>query len=239
LTYAHLLVDEVQDLSVVELAVLLRCAAREGSVTLAGDPAQRMVFDTGYRGWEDLLTALGLDTVSIAPLQIGYRSTAEIQRFAQAVLGPQWSENAPAASRVGVPVEAFHFGDPGEAVVFLADALRELSHQEPLASVALIARYPAQAETYYQALRKAEVPGLRRVVEQDFSFAPGIEVTDVRQVKGLEFDYVLLLDVNAESYPDTTESRHLLHIAATRAAHQLWLIVPGQPSRVLQALAAK
>jgi len=239
LTYAHLLVDEVQDLSVVELAVVLRCAARDGSVTLAGDPAQRMVFDTGYRGWEGLLTALGLDTVSIAPLQIGYRSTAEIQRFAQAVLGPRWSERAPAASRAGVPVEAFHFGDPGEAVVFLADALRELSHQEPLASVALIARYPAQAETYYQALRKAEVPGLRRVVEQDFSFAPGIEVTDVRQVKGLEFDYVLLLDVNAESYPDTTESRHLLHVAATRAAHQLWLIVPGQPSRVLQSLSTK
>ncbi|MFH2006848.1 MAG: ATP-binding domain-containing protein [bacterium] len=233
LAYTHMMVDEVQDLSVVELAVLLRCVASDGSVTLAGDPAQRMEFDTGYEDWPQLMRALDLKGVEVSPLQIGYRSTAEIQRFARAVLGPEWTDDAPAASRPGVPVEAFTFGDPGEAVVFLADALRDLTGQEPLASVALIARYPEQAEMYYHALRAADVAGLRRVTEQDFSFAPGIEVTDVRQVKGLEFDYVLLLDVNAESYNDTSESRHLLHIAATRAAHQLWLICPGKTSPVL------
>ncbi len=233
LQYNHLMVDEVQDLSVVELAVVLSCVSSGGSVTMAGDPAQRMVFDTGYDGWSELLAALSLDGVEVSPLRIGYRSTAEIQRFARAVLGPMWSDDAPQASRPGVPVEAFSFGDPGEAVVFLADALRDLITQEPLASVALIARYPAQAEMYYQALRGAEITALRRVTHQDFSFAPGIEVTDIRQVKGLEFDYVLLLDVNAESYNDTAESRHLLHIAATRAAHQLWLICPGSSSPVL------
>lgn len=233
LAYNHLMVDEVQDLSVVELAVLLSCVASGGSVTLAGDPAQRMVFDTGYNDWTGLMSALSLDGVEVSPLRIGYRSTAEIQRFARAVLGPAWSDDAPQASRPGVPVEVFSFGDPGEAVVFLADALRDLTTQEPLASVALIARYPAQAQMYYHALRGAEITALRRVTEQDFSFAPGIEVTDVRQVKGLEFDYVLLLDVNAESYNDTPESRHLLHIAATRAAHQLWLICPGSSSPLL------
>jgi DNA helicase-2/ATP-dependent DNA helicase PcrA len=236
LTYAHVFVDEVQDLSVVELSALLGCLAPGAAVTLAGDPAQRMVFDTGYRDWTGLLGALGQDSVAIEPLRIGYRSTAEIQRFAQLVLGPRWEDEAPRASRPGVPVEAFHFSDPGEAVVFLADALRELGSQEPLASVALITRYPAQADSYYRALRAAEVAGLRRVVDQGFSFTPGIEITDVRQVKGLEFDYVLLLDVTAESYPDTEEARHLLHIASTRAAHQLWLIVPGRPSPVIESI---
>jgi len=235
LAYNHMMVDEVQDLSVVELAVLLSCSASGGSVTLAGDPAQRMVFDTGYDDWPGLMTALSMDSVEVSPLRVGYRSTAEIQRFARAVLGPQWSDDAPRAIRPGVPVEAFSFGDPGEAVVFLADALRDLTNEEPMASVALIARYPAQAEMYYSALRGAEVTGLRRVTAQNFSFAPGIEVTDVRQVKGLEFDYVLLLDVNAESYSDNAESRHLLHIAATRAAHQLWLICPGTVSPVLDS----
>ncbi|HEY5283771.1 MAG TPA: ATP-binding domain-containing protein, partial [Polyangia bacterium] len=64
-------------------------------------------------------------------------------------------------------------------------------------------------------------------------FRPGIDVTDVRQVKGLEFDYVVLLDVNATSYGSDDESRHLFHIAATRAAHQLWLIVTGKPSLLI------
>jgi DNA helicase II / ATP-dependent DNA helicase PcrA len=52
-------------------------------------------------------------------------------------------------------------------------------------------------------------------------------------VKGLEFDYVLCMDVNASNYPDTLEARHLLHIAATRAAHQLWLVVTAEPSPLL------
>ena len=58
-----LFVDEVQDLSVVELSVLLGCLASGGAVTLAGDPAQRMVFDTGYRDWPELLGALGQSSV--------------------------------------------------------------------------------------------------------------------------------------------------------------------------------
>lgn len=237
LRYAHLFVDEVQDLSAVDLAVILETAGEDGSVTLAGDPAQRMVFDTGIQGWSELLAALHRGAQTVEALQIGYRSTAEIQRFAQAVLGSRWRDATPQPARHGVPVEAFHFGEAGEAVAFLADALRALVQAEPLASVALVARYPAQAEAYHRALRKAEVPGLRLVTDQGFRFAAGIEVTDVRQVKGLEFDYVILLDVTADSYPDSEEARHLLHIAATRAAHQLWVVAPGRPSPILRNLA--
>ena len=94
----------------------------------------------------------------------------------------------------------------------------------------LITRYPAQAELYADALTRADVPAVRLVRDQWFSFKPGIEVVDVAQVKGLEFDYVILLDVTAANYPNTLESRHMLHIAATRAVHQLWLVATGTPS---------
>ncbi|MEO7097048.1 MAG: ATP-binding domain-containing protein, partial [Polyangiales bacterium] len=77
---------------------------------------------------------------------------------------------------------------------------------------------------------RAEIPNLRRVKDQDFPVRAGVDVTDVRQVKGLEWDYVVLLDVNANSYGADDESRHLLHIAATRSAHQLWLVASGEPS---------
>lgn len=234
LAYAHLMVDEVQDMSAVELAVLLGCRAPGGSVTLAGDPAQRLHFDTGYDDWPGLLRALGQGGVAVRPLRIGYRSTAEIQSFSRQVLGAGWQADTPTAVRHGAAVEMFRFGDPGEAVAFLADALRDLASEEPLASVALIARFPGQATLYFQGLERAQVASLRRVSEQDFAFTPGIEVTDVKQVKGLEFDYVVLLDVNSDVYPDTAEARHLLHIAATRAAHQLWVLVTGAPSPLLK-----
>ena len=62
---------------------------------------------------------------------------------------------------------------------------------------------------------------------------PLFDVTDVRQVKGLQFDYVVLLEVSRASYPTQDEARHLLHIAATRAAHQLWVTSSGEPSMLL------
>ena len=63
---------------------------------------------------------------------------------------------------------------------------------------------------------------LRLVDDQNFAFAPGIDVVDVDQVKGLEFDYVVIIEANAFAYPDTPHHQRLLHVAATRAVHQLW-----------------
>jgi DNA helicase-2/ATP-dependent DNA helicase PcrA len=118
-------------------------------------------------------------------------------------------------------------------VAFLGEALRDLMMGEPRSSVAIIARYPEQADLYYDGMLKAEVPFARRIARQDFPFKPGVDVTDVRQVKGLEFDYVVLLEVSNASYPADDEARHLLHIAATRAAHQLWVMSVGEPSPLL------
>jgi DNA helicase II / ATP-dependent DNA helicase PcrA len=39
--------------------------------------------------------------------------------------------------------------------------------------------------------------------------------------------------VTESAYPEEDEARHLLHIGITRAAHQLWLLSSGRPSRLL------
>jgi DNA helicase-2/ATP-dependent DNA helicase PcrA len=231
--YEHVVIDEAQDLCPLEVRVLLDCVTAGKSVTIAGDRAQKMVFDNGFTDWPQLLADAGLPHVEIQPLTITYRSTRQVMELSQYVLGPlQDGENAVIA-RDGAPVGYFEFGDQGEAVAFLGEALRGLMQREPSASVALIARFPQQADLYHEALRVAEVPKLRRVRREDFTFTAGIDVTDVRQVKGLEFDYVVILDPTRQNYPATTPSRHLLHIAATRAAFQLWLICAGDRSPLL------
>ena len=233
LVYEHILADEAQDLSPVELAVVVDTASKSQSITLAGDVAQRLHMDNSFTGWDDVLRELGLSHVEVEPLRLAYRSTAEIVDFAREVLGPLADQDAPAATRRGAPVELFRFSHSGDAVGYLAEELRDLLRQEPSASVCVIARYPEQADLYYAGLLGAEVPRLRRIAEQDFPFKPGIDVTDVRQVKGLEFDYVILLETTSSVYPPDDEARHLLHIAATRAAHQLWLICSTKPSLLL------
>ncbi|MEC9073432.1 MAG: ATP-binding domain-containing protein, partial [Myxococcota bacterium] len=101
------------------------------------------------------------------------------------------------------------------------------------AYVALLCAHMGDAHNWFNVLERAEVPHLDLVDDQDFSFSPGIEVTDIRSSKGLEFDYVVLLGVDADRYGTDDGSRHLLHVGATRAAHQLWFVSTGRPSKLL------
>lgn len=234
LSYDHLMLDEVQDFSHLEVAVLMNAVSPGRPVTLAGDAAQKIDRESGFVSWEDLLDDLGAKDSRIVPLQVAYRSTVEIMRLSRDVLGPAAEEESKAL-RHGAPVELHRFSDPGQAVGFLGEALRDLARREPQANIAVIARHPNQAGMYYDGLKKSEIPRLSLVLEQDFSFAPGVEVTEIRQVKGLEFDYVILVDVNKDTYPDDEESRHLLHVGATRGAHQLWIFVTKTPSEILPA----
>ena len=233
LLYEHLFVDEAQDLAPVDLSVLMHVVNQPRSITLAGDTAQRLFMDSGFRDWRQTLDELGLSRVDVEPLRIAYRSTREVMEFARAVLGPLADPTPPVAPRSGAPVEHHHFPSQGAAAAFLADAIRPLLQREPRATLAVLARHPEQADVYYDALRMAEIPHLRRIRSYEFAFRPGVEVTEIRQVKGLEYDYVVLVDVNAATYPSDDESRHLLHIGATRAAHQLWVVSSGAPSTLL------
>ncbi|HSY41710.1 MAG TPA: 3'-5' exonuclease, partial [Polyangia bacterium] len=233
LSYEHLMVDEVQDFSPLELAVLLDATSAQRSVTLAGDTAQAIAPEHGFSDWAALLDFLEIAHERVEPLRVSYRSTREIVDAAEHVLGPLMGDIRPVAPRAGAPVESFPFGSAGESAEFLSHALKELVRAEPDASVALLARHPEQARIYYEALANAEVPNLRLVSDQDFSFTAGIDVTDVRQSKGLEFDIVILLEVTETSYPATDDARRLLHVAMTRAAHQLWVTYTGAPSPLL------
>ncbi len=234
---AHLFVDEVQDASPLELRVLLELAGKEHSITLSGDTAQRMHDEGDDRGefsWSSLLKDLGVSgDDALEPLKVSYRSTEEITTFARSVLGPFAHEAEPIATRSGPPVELFTFASPGEAVAFLADALKELARNEPDANVALVSRFSQQADVYFEGLSRAEVPNVRRVKKQDFTWEAGFDVTDIRQTKGLEFDEVILLETNASSFPVSDQARHALYVGATRAAHQLWCISSETPSKLV------
>jgi DNA helicase II / ATP-dependent DNA helicase PcrA len=233
LVYEHILVDEAQDLSPVELAVVLDCSSKARSITLSGDVQQRLLMDNGFSDWKTVLGDLGMSHVEIEPLKLSYRSTSEIIEFSRHVLGPLASKDEPVAVRNGAPVELYTFGHTGDALAFLSESLRELMQTEPSASVAVVSRYPEQADVYFEGLKRGEVPYVRRIAEQDFPFKPGIDVTDVRQVKGLEFDYVIAVEVTDAAYPPEDEARHLLHICATRAAHQLWILTSARPSPLI------
>ncbi len=235
LRYRHLAIDEVQDFSPTEVRVLLGCLDDKQSITLAGDTQQHVMRDSGFTSWTDFFRHLGVEGTAVNTLKVSYRSSAQIVQFALDVLGDlREDEDPPMVTKSGPPVELFRFTDHGACVAFLADVLKELIESEPLASVVLLTPGQDVSATYYGGLRAGEVPRLRRVSDQDFTFAPGIEITELDQVKGLEFDYVILVEANAAQLPDTPSARRLLHVGATRAVHQLWVTSVGTPSPIIR-----
>jgi len=100
----------------------------------------------------------------------------------------------------------------------------------------VVARGPEVARSLHRLL--ADMPEVRLVLDGAFSFRPGVDLTDVESVKGLEFDYVIVPDASAATYPATDEARRRLHVAATRASHQLWVAAVGTPSPLIASLRA-
>jgi DNA helicase II / ATP-dependent DNA helicase PcrA len=226
--YAHVVVDEAQELSPIELRVLGH--AVEGSVTVAGDAAQRIDRSGYFASWEAVMEALG-KRAAPAYLTTSYRCPGPIVALAHAVLGPDAPAAVPHAHRDGAPVLASVVPGEGHAALAIVRALQDLRDREPGVSVAILARDAEAARALHEVVSRA-LPA-RLVRDGDLSFGPGVEITEVAEVKGLEFDYVIIPDASARHYPATPEHRRMLHVALTRAARQAWILSPGAPSPLL------
>lgn len=229
---SHLVLDEAEDFSLFELYVLGRQQGDSPRVTLAGDEAQQT--SSSFAGFDAALEELGASEPELCRLAISYRCPRPIFEIAQAILGPLASTTPQSAAREGAPVGHFHFPNPTLANLFCANEVSDLLQREPRASIAVILP-DAQAARRFHALLP-ESARARLVLAGEFEFEPGIDVTDVDNVKGLEFDYVILPDVSESAYPQTDEARRRLHVAVTRAVSQLWLVSGAVRSPILPEL---
>jgi DNA helicase-2/ATP-dependent DNA helicase PcrA len=234
--YTHLVLDEAQELSEVELLILGQAVATHGSVTVAGDSAQQIGAGTSFESWDKVMGALGRGRAAPVTLETSYRCTAPIVEFGQAVLGPLAPKSAPVPAIDGAPVSRSLLSSDMHAALVLAEALSDLLARETSARVAVIAREEQTAERLYDALH--HLLPVRLVLDGRFLFKPGIDITSVAQVKGLEFDYVVIPDASRAAYPADDTSRRLLHVAATRAIHQLWVIANGAWSPLVPGVEA-
>ena len=102
-TFAHVIVDEAQELTDAEWQMLLvRCPTR--SFTIVGDRAQARHGFT--ESWRERLIRVGIDRIEVAPLSINYRTPVEIMVEAEPVIRAALPDaNVPTSIRsTGVPV---------------------------------------------------------------------------------------------------------------------------------------
>jgi superfamily I DNA/RNA helicase len=223
---SHLVLDEAEDFSLFELLVLGRQLGDLRSVTLAGDEAQQT--ESSFAGWQESVATMGVGHAATVRLAVSYRCPQPVAELAHRILGTLAPQNPARAARQGAPLGRFRFPSEAQAQLFLASTLRDLMDREPGASVAVIAHDAATARRFHASV--AELPEARLVLNGEFNFEPGIDFTDVDHAKGLEWDYVIVPDLTRDAYPATADSRRRLHVAVTRASHQLWMVTGGLTS---------
>jgi len=206
--YGHVIVDEAQDLTPMQLRAVSR-RGRDGALTILGDVAQA----TGaiaYRSWNDVLPSLPRgDEGTVEELRHAYRVPREIMDFALPLL----------------PVIA-----PGAAapISYRTGALPP--HVRRVASEHLL------AEAYREAARLAtEASGLIAVIVPDELLEPalaraglydGIPLLTPRQAKGLEFDHVVV--VEPALVAEHEQGLRELYVALTRPTKTL-VVVHARP----------
>lgn len=219
--FDHLVVDEAQDFGAVELTALLASVRSRTGVTIVGDTNQKIVPEVDFIGWDALASELGITGVSVARLEVAHRSTAEIMAVADTLVG----DHSPAAAHGARPT--LTVVDPASLHDSLAALVRAEIASAPKGHVCVVCPRRKDVPPTLAALQQrldsdaTFAAPLREGHNKAFEFGAGVTVTNLRQIKGLEFDSVIVFDPSAEAYPDTDQGRRNLYTAVTRAKDRL------------------
>jgi hypothetical protein len=217
-TFGHVVADEAQDLSPMQLrAIGRRC--RFGSATLLGDLAQRTTPWSAGR-WEDALGHLGRRTPRVEHLPRAFRAPKEVLDYANRLLPEIAPGVRPARSVRSVPgslrVRAV---TPETTTAAWLEALDEALAEE--GSVGLIAADAALPAVCAELERRGV--DFREV--DRFDTAARLAVVPASAVKGLEFDQVVLVEPAAIADPALGPAGlRRLYTALTRAVLALRVV---------------
>ncbi|MBK8590794.1 MAG: ATP-binding domain-containing protein [Sandaracinaceae bacterium] len=119
----------------------------------------------------------------------------------------------------------------------LAASIRRIREHDVRATVAVVARSASTARRIAGPL--AAALSVELALDGHFDFRRGLHVTTVSDVRGLEFDYVLLPDVDAATYPADDESRRALYLALTRTCTATSITWVGRASPMIRHTAER
>ncbi|MEZ5138564.1 MAG: AAA family ATPase [Acidimicrobiales bacterium] len=223
-TYGHIVVDEAQDLSPMQLAMISR-RSLNGSLTVVGDIAQ----STGawaHASWDEILALLpDRRPARREQLTVGYRIPGPNMDLAARVLARSAPELRPPRSvrQDGRP-PVFHRVEHGDQLgPAVAGAVRDEMAAVGSGNVAVVC--PAsRVDECSQALTAV---GIDHGVAIEQGLNHQVTVVPVGIVKGLELDATVVVDP-AGILDEEAQGMRALYVALTRATKLLTVVHPGE-----------
>ncbi len=228
-TYGHIVVDEAQDLSPMELRILSR-RDLTGSMTIVGDMGQATTASSSA-SWDTVLAVLDpRRPPTRVDLTVSYRTPEEVLRFAAPVLAlaaPDLEPPRP-VRRVGVDpilelVDVERFDD-----ALVVAAQRERDAVDPGRVAVIVSE--SEVERVVSTLRAGGVTAVDPRQDESGGLAADLVVLAAESANGLEFDAVLVLEPlriarrGSTGGELTNRGLRTLYVSMTRPTRRLALL---------------
>lgn len=238
--YTHIVVDEAQDLSKAQMLAISKLVKPEtSSITIIADAAQR-IYKSGFT-WSDV----GINVVGgrTKELKKNYRNTYEIFDAATSLIA-----HDPDGSEFTEPIYPSGHGDKpvlcirGSWEAQMNEVLKVLKASRSTSTVVLTRNFRALRSIQYwlrdEGLDVELILGNGKAALQ----SDAIKLCTLSSIKGLEFERVLICDVNEGVLPNdmmasgeedelnVSTERRLLYTAMTRAEKELYLFSSSRQS---------
>jgi hypothetical protein len=215
-TYEHIVVDEAQDLSPLQLESIRR-RSRAGSITVLGDLAQGTA-PWAHSSWDPIVQALRHERVTAETVELdyGYRLPAEVHEVAMRLL-PEAAPgmSCPQALRSSGHEIAAVQAAPADLVGAVVDAVHDLAADGIVGVITAASARPA-------VVAALDAAGVAWSSELRPSAAP-VVVLGPDETKGLEFDSVVVAEP-AAIVSETDHGLRSLFVALTRCTNRLTLV---------------
>lgn len=223
----QVIVDEAQDYYPMHY-YLLKNLFREARFTIVGDINQSVEKKSNISFYDDIISIFNFKKSNKIFLNKSYRSSYEISKFSEKFLEED------------INTEYFKRNEEEPEVIYKKDAESlenkvidniEKYKAQGYSSIAVICKNRKQAaDLYFKLKGRLDIKLVDYLGEQNIT---GVIIVPVYLAKGLEFDSVIVYEVNNKNY-STTYDKKLLYIACTRALHRLSLYYTGRASKFLK-----
>lgn len=222
----QIVIDEAQDYYPIHFEIL-NLLFPKSRYTILGDINQTIGKQENLSLYERVNKILCKKKSTLITMDKSFRSTSEILEFSKKFLNDDFKINS--------------FSRKGNApIVHSSSTLAELkdniineikiSIENNYQSIGLICKTEKEASSLYEIL-KDEVQ-IKLIKSNSMATLYGTFIIPIYLSKGLEFDSVLILNTDKNTYY-SKDDKNLLYIACTRALHRLSLFYTGEISSLL------
>lgn len=255
--FTHIIIDESQDLTKVQLMFISRMQNDKPhqSIMFVADNTQS-IYNLSWLGKGRPYTTIGYDMSGRSrTLSKNYRTTTEISKAAygliehdEAIMGNVDFVKPALIDRHGhAPIYRF-FKDHTSHLQFLKHEIDQLIGDYDYKDICIVAKEKRFLEDIEQFLSDEGIPIHQLKVQTPDFDKDAIKCLTMHSIKGLEFKVIMLVDLDEGVIPNfkytdigdeetvKTEERKLFYVGMTRANDLLYMTSVKQPSPLLKEI---